>query len=299
MPRLFTRLALTGLIGFVSACASISTSTPPVSVRSELNAAAGDVRPRPAPRAALRAARPEGPGYAIKGATFDADLIFEERDGRPVITYFHDVAGVPTVIAELDLAEDWLTDGVQRFVGRSDRGLDIEVEMVSGPCEVDGRTLARFAQVHAGRTRYEGCAAETGSVISWSERLPGFLDSVAACEAEAAGSAMAFVRGGGGHIIHARVQDGAQVLRYRFGDRGRWECSVEGERARWSVVTEQAEPMPGEGEPVFAPGRLPPPGENCYLYERVQSADGALLGGLGQDVCSGDMAGGTGEPPFG
>ncbi len=286
--RLSARFAAIGLAGFAAACASTS----PGPVGAGFSRSAGGA-------AAPSAVRAEPPGYQVNGSTFSGDLIFEDRGGRPVVIYRHAVDGAPMLIAELDLEAEWLSDGVQRFEGLSDRGVDMEVALTSGPCEVGGRLHARFARIQAGRTVYEGCARETGPVISWSERLPGYLDAVAACEAEAASSSMAFVRRGGGHVIHARSEEGADVLRYRFGERGRWDCTVNGERVRWSVVPERAAAFPDEGDPVFAPGRMPPPGDGCYLYERVQTPDGVLIGALGQDVCSGGMAGQSGQTPFG
>jgi hypothetical protein len=287
-PRLPARFAVIGLSGLAAACAS----TAPGPMTSGFSASGGVA-------AAPSAVRAEPPGYQINGAAFSGDLIFEARGDRPVVIYRHAVDGAPMLIAELDLEAAWLSDGVQRFEGVSDRGVDLEVALVSGPCLEGGRLHARFARVQAGRTVYEGCARETGPVISWSERLPRYLDAVQACEAEAAGSSMAFVRRGGGHVIHARTEEGADILRYRFGERGRWDCAVSGERVRWSVVPERAAALPGEGDPVFAPGRMPAPGDGCYLYERVQTADGVLIGALGQDVCSGGMAGDPGETPFG
>lgn len=283
-------LAAAGLAAFAAACAS-SPSGPPVA--SGFTGSAG------AAGAAPSAARAEPPGYQINGADFAGDLVFEDRSGRPVVVYRHAVDGAPTVIAELDLEPNWLSDGVQRFEGLSDRGVDMEVALVSGPCRAAGRVHARFARVQAGRTVYEGCARETGPVTSWSERLPRYLPAVQACERDAARSSMAFVRRGSGQVIHGRSEGGADVLRFRFGENGRWDCAVSGERVSWSVVPERAPTLPGEGDPVFAPGRMPQAGDGCYLYERVQSADGALIGALGQDVCASDIADAGPGSPFG
>jgi hypothetical protein len=285
-PRPTARCAAVILAGFAAAC----TSTSPQAMTSDLNA--GGAR-------APSAIAAESPGYQINGDTFSGDLIFEDRGGRPVIVYSHAVDGAPTLVAELDLERSWLADGVRRFEGLSDRGVEIEVALVSGPCLSQGRSHARFARVQAGRTTYEGCARETGPVVSWSETLPRYLPAVEACERNAATSSMAFVRGEGGHIVHARSQDGADVLRYRYGERGRWDCSVAEGRVSWSVVNSSAALLPGEGDPVFAPGRMPTAGDGCYLYERVQARDGRLLGALGQDVCTGGLASQSIAAPFG
>jgi hypothetical protein len=244
--QLAARIAIIGLAGFAAACASTSS----LPVASDFGAASSTA-------AAPSAVRTEQPGYQINGVEFSGDLIFEERGGRPVVTYRHAVDGAPMLVAELDLERDWLSDGVQRFEGVSDRGVEMEVALTSGPCEVTGRMHARFARIQAGRTVYQGCARETGPVTSWSESLPRFVASVEACESDATNSSMAFVRRGEAHVIHARTEDGAQVLRYRFADRGRWDCAVTGERVRWSVVPERAQALAGEGDPIFAPGRMP------------------------------------------
>lgn len=283
--RLAARFAALGMAGFVAACAGTS----PGRMTTDFNTGAAANAP-----SAIRA---EAPGYQINGETFAGDLIFEDRRGRPVVMYRHSVDGAPLVIAELDLEERWLSDGVQRFEGVSDRGLDMEVALLSGPCEANGRIHARFARIQAGRTVYEGCARETGPVTSWSESLPRYLGAVAACERAAASSSMAFVRGAGGHVVHARQEGATPVLRYRFGQNGRWDCSVDNGRARFSVVPERAALLPGEGDPVFAPGRMPDAGDGCYLYERVQAPDGDLIGALGQDVCASDMASAPGAMP--
>ena len=287
------RFAIASLAALAAGCAA----TPPRSAVSADHAEPGAAPVTASPAPSARRAEP--PGYQINGDTFSGDLVFEDRGGRPVVTYRHAVDGAPMVIAELDLEANWLSDGVQRFEGVSDRGVAMQVALVSGPCRAAGRVHARFARVQAGRTVYEGCARETGPVISWSERLPSFLDAVQACERDAATSSMAFVRRGGGHVIHARSEGGVEVLRYRFGENGRWDCAVSDTRVNWSVVAESAPALAGEGDPIFAPGRMPQAGDGCYLYERVQARDGALIGALGLDVCSSGLARAAGAAPFG
>lgn len=290
--RHITRFAVLALGGLAAACASPSPPPGPVSSGFAGGSAA---RSESAP---VRMAD-QNAGYQINGEIFSGDLVFEQSGDRPVVTYRHSVDGAPLVVAELDLADSWLADGVRRFEGRSDRGVAIEVELVSGPCRVAGRMHARFARVTAGRTAYQGCARETGPVTRWSEALPRYLGAVQACEADAAASSMTFVRRGVAHVIHARVEDQARVLRYRFGQGGRWDCAVTGERVRWSVVPERAGRLAGEGDPVFAPGRMPPAGEGCYLYERVQTPAGDMLGALGEDVCGGAVGLAPQSAPFG
>ena len=274
MTRL--RLAVSGSIGaLAAACAS-----PGAPLNSAFNTGAASVL------APSQSAAPSLSGFQINGATFAGDLIFTDRGGRAMATYRHAVDGADTLIAEMNLDEGWLVDGARLFEGVSDEGVPISVELVSGPCEVNGRQHARFARIEAGRLSYEGCARETGPMVSWTEALPLLLPAVAACEAEASRSSIAFVRRGGGAVIHAREAGGAAVLRYRFGDSGRWECTVRADRARWSILPDHSAPQVGEGFPIFIPGRMPSAGEGCYLYERVESEDGELIGAIGHDACS-------------
>jgi hypothetical protein len=168
----------------------------------------------------------------------------------------------------------------------SDRGVEVSVELIAGPCRVSGRLHARFATVSAGRLVYDGCAHETGPRVSWTESLPRYLTAVDACETQARQSSMAFARRGDGAIVHARSDGPAAVIRYRYEGSGRWECRVEAGRVSWSVLPDSAGEQPGEGMPVFIPGRVPSAGEGCYLYERVETDDGAVLGALGHDVCT-------------
>ena len=66
---------------------------------------------------------------------------------------------------------------------------------------------------------------------------------------------------------------------------GRVECLVFSRRPEWTVLPDDDPAYPGEGDPVFVPGRLPEQGEGCYLYERVRDRDGELIGALGHDAC--------------
>ncbi|XBQ16164.1 MAG: hypothetical protein ABL308_14575 [Oceanicaulis sp.] len=227
----------------------------------------------------------EPPGYALSGREFAGDLVFSEEGGRPVALYTHAVDGAPTLIAELTPERDWLSDGVRRFEGVSDRGVEVSVEMVSGPCVAGGRTHARFATVQAGRLTYQGCARETGPVISWTETLPDHIAAVNACAADSVTGAMAAVSlAGPPRVVHVR-EDGAPVVRFTFGGTGRWDCRA-GSRISWRVVPDAAPALPGEGAPIFAPGRPPRAGQGCYLWERMVDGEGAVIGAIGEDVCS-------------
>lgn len=277
--RLAPHTAAAALACFAAACTSA-----PLGIVSDFSDS------DPAPVLAPMAQPAQQPGYALTGQTFSGELVFDERAGRVVVLYRHGVDGAPGLVAELDLEDPWLADGVRRFEGVSDQGVTLEVALVSGPCQVNGEVHARFARVTAGRGVYEGCARETGPVLSWTEALPDLLPALAACEADARTSSMAFVPRTDARIVHGRLQEGVGVLRYRFDETGRWDCEYESGRVRWSIVPQSQVPLLGEGQPVLAPGRMPEAGDGCYLYERVQTPDGTLIGALGEDVCSSGFA---------
>ncbi len=276
MATPYSKLALAGSIATLVAACSATTSPAPTS---------GFQIAEPAPAAEIPAP-PETAGFQINGESFAGDLIFEDRDGRVVALYRHAVDGAETLVADLETDPAFLVDGVRRFSGLSDRGVDLTVEMVSGPCQAGGRLHARFATVSVGRLVFDGCAREVGPVTSWSEELPRYFSAIEACETAGNQSSMAFARRGGGAVVHARTQGQTAVIRYHYGESGRWECRVDNGRATWSIVPETAGPQPGEGAPRFIPGRIPSAGEGCYLYERVETEDGDVLGALAHDVCT-------------
>ncbi|MGJ3232911.1 MAG: hypothetical protein ACFE0P_14070 [Oceanicaulis sp.] len=283
------------LIRFAAVCGAVSLAAcTAVAPPSTPDIGQGFTASVPATAGAASAATAASalPGYALAGAAFSGLIEFDEQAGRPLILYQHAVEGAPNLVAELDPAENWLSDGVRRFEGVSDRGVPVTVELVSGQCEAGGRTYARFARVFAGRLSYEGCARETGPHVAWSENLPRFAAPIEACLADSRSSAVATLRAAGpARVLHARTEAGAPVIRFQFGETGRWDCRSGDPRPQWRVVADAAPVLPGEGDPVFAPGRAPNAGEGCYLWEHVRGADGAVIGALGEDVC------GAGAPP--
>jgi hypothetical protein len=264
-----------GFAGLAAACATMTDGGP----ATGFNAGASTANVPADAEAAFS-------GFQLNGPDFAGDLVFEDRGGRAVATYHHAVDGAATLVADMAVDGSWLVDGVRRFEGVSDRGVEITIEMISGPCEASGRLHARFATVSAGRLVYDGCALETGASVSWTESLPRYFSAIEACETQARQSSMAFARRGEGAVVHARSEGRVAVIRYRYEDSGRWECRVDAGRANWSVLPDRAGQQPGEGIPVFIPGRVPAAGEGCYLYERVEAEDGTVLGALGHDVCT-------------
>lgn len=286
-----TRFAAFGGVLLLTAC---TTGAPPPDMAQGFEAGSA------ATTASTGSAGASAPGYVLAGAAFSGLIEFDEQDGRPVILYRHAVDGAPSLVAELDPERSWLSDGVRRFEGVSDRGVPVEVELVSGVCRAGGREHARFVQVRAGRLSYEGCAREVGPSVRWSEALPRYLEPIEACLDASRSSAMASLRAAGpARVIHARGEAGAPVIRFQFGETGRWDCSAGGARPQWSVVAADAPGQPGEADPVYAPGNPPAAGDGCYLWEHVRGEDGAVIGALGDDVCGGAGAGigsGAGAP---
>ena len=281
MACLNSRLGLAGALAMLAAACSTTTQSGPTS-----GFQIADPAPAPAPASTPE----EAAGFQINGETFSGDLIFEEREGRVVALYRHAVDGAEPLVADLETDQAIVIDGVRRFAGLSDQGLGLTIELVSGPCVAGGRMHARFATVTTGRLVFDGCAKEVGPVISWTEDLPRYFTAIAACERAGRESSMAFARRGEGAVVHARTEGRSAVIRYQYAESGRWECSVENGNARWSVLPETARTQPGEGLPRFIPGRVPSAGEGCYLYERVETEDGEILGALAHDVCASSFA---------
>lgn len=280
-----TRFAALGGVLVLTAC----TASPPPA--GDLAQGFDAAPARAAGAASARTSAPAAPGYVLAGAAFSGLIEFEEQDGRPVILYRHAVDGAPALVAELDPEQAWLSDGVRRFEGVSDRGVPVDVELVSGVCRAAGRDHARFARVRAGRLSYEGCAREVGPSVRWSEALPRYVEPIQACLEASRTSAVASLRASGpARVLHARSEDGAPVIRFAFGETGRWDCSAGEARPQWRVVSEDAARLPGEGDPVYAPGAPPRAGEGCYLWEHVRGPDGAVIGALGEDVCGTGVA---------
>jgi len=278
--RKFSLLIAGAAALLVSACATTPAPMAAPSLSTDLNPMASTLSAGGAPAAA---------GYMLSGSQFAGDLRFVDADGHQArAMYAHAVDGGPTVHAELRPDRNWLSDGVRRFTGQSDRGVPITLELEAGPCHLGGRTFGRFVAVFTGRLAYEGCAEETGPQVSWSENLPQYLPMIDACMAATQTSSMAFVRGAGRmQVLHVHNQSDAPVVRMRFGDSGRWDCMLDGARASWRVVSDTAPERPSEADPVYFPGVMPDTGEACYVFERVRDDAGETLGALGYDACLG------------
>jgi hypothetical protein len=231
-------------------------------------------------------------GYEIDGDGFYGDLHFLEEDGVVRALYAHAVEGDVTVHADLRPESHWLSDGVRRFEGYDEDGAPVLVELEAGLCQHNDRRYGRFARIETQAGAYSGCASEIGPQPSWTDALPRYLPIIRTCLDQSQSSSMAFVRGAGrAQVLHVQATGPDAVVRMRFGESGRWDCTLEGEQARWRVVSDDAPVRPGEGDPVFILNAMPEAGEACAVYERVVGEDGETLGALGYDAClSGPMA---------
>ena len=293
MRRLSVRYAgLFGLAMLASACSQ--TLAPPPAPMSSFSAATEPSFTAPSPSLAPRN-RPGGApvsGYEIDGAGFYGDLHFLESEGAVRAVYAHAVEGDVTLHAELRPESQWLSDGVRRFEGYAETGDAVTVELEAGVCTLNGRSYGRFAHVQTASGAFEGCATEVGPQPSWSDALPRYLPMIRACLDQSQSSSMAFVRGAGrAQVLHVQETGPEAVVRMRFGESGRWDCTLERGQARWRVVSNDAPVRPGEGDPVFILDAMPEAGEACAVYERVVGETGETLGALGYDAClSGPLA---------
>ncbi|WP_440959166.1 hypothetical protein ACFELO_03375 [Oceanicaulis sp. LC35] len=293
MRRFFVRYAgLFGLALMASACSQ--TLQPPPAPMASFGVPAEPRAFAPTPSLAPNN-RPDAEpvsGYEIDGAGFYGDLHFLEADGAVRAIYAHAVDGDVTMHAELRPESPWLHDGVRRFEGFAENGDTLVVELEAGVCEMNGRSYGRFAHIETEAGVFQGCASEIGPQPSWSDDLPRYLPMIRTCLDQSQSSSMAFVRGAGrAQVLHVQDNGPDAVVRMRFGESGRWDCSLEGGQTRWRVVSDEAPVRPGESDPVFILNAMPEAGEACAIYERVVDQNGETLGALGYDACmTGPMA---------
>lgn len=275
--KMTVAIRVSALVGLGFLAASCAQTTPAPSLMSSL---------APTLDADASLAPPQAAGYLFSGESFAGDLQFVETDGQARALYAHAVDGAPTLNVELRPDPNWLSDGVRRFEGVSDRGMPISVEMEAGACRTGGQGYGRFVSVQAGTLTYEGCAQETGPYVSWSEGLARHLPKVEACMLASQTSSMAFVRGAGRvQVLHVEEASDSTIVRMRFGESGRWDCTLNEQRASWRIVGDTAPVRMTEADPVFILGEMPAAGEACYVYERVRNAEGEDVGALGYDAC--------------
>lgn len=269
-------LAAAGLACLASACVTAPPSLSPSGFSAQQDVSATLA---PAPRDA------ENAGFEIEGEDFHAVITFREIDGRAAALFSGHGFRAGPVETEFDLTQPWVSDG-ERVYSEGSMLDRVRVSMRTRPCTASGGVWAREASVLVGRLVYLGCARETGPHPSWTENLPALMDDIGQCVSAARNSSMAFVRGSGqAHVLYAGQERAGTRVRMRFGESGRWDC-LTGERGpEFSVVSDRAEPAPGEADPVFIPGAMPDDGEGCYLYEAVHDASGRPAGALAYDVC--------------
>ncbi len=241
----------------------------------------------PAEPAAIRAA-PRGPafagddrpGYLFVGEGWRGRIVFGQPGADAALEYAHAVRGVEVAAGELDFDAPWLAGGVRRFSGETPDGARLEIAMTAGPCEAVGETGGHFVQVNLGAADYAGCAQEIGPAPLWSASIGALLPAIEACRFE--------LDAFGAVVLHAAVVDDAAQVRLRAPNGARFDCTADadGARAQTGFVTPSEPALEGERDPVFIPFEMPEAGEACRLYERVEDAQGRLLGALGHESCA-------------
>lgn len=276
MPVWMRGVAAAGLACLASACVTTQQTLSPTGLSARPDARTMSTT---APREA------ETAGFEIEGADFHAVITFREIDGRAVALFSGNGFRTDRVETELDLTQPWISDGERVYAEGSSQDR-VRVSMQARACSASDGVWAREASVLVGRLVYRGCARETGPHPSWTENLPALMTDIGQCVSAARNSSMAFVRGSGqAHVLYAGQEMAGTRVRMRFGESGRWDCLIGARGPEFSVVSDRAEPAPGEADPVFIPGALPADGEGCYLYEAVYGADGRPVGALAHDVC--------------
>lgn len=267
--------AAAGLASLAAACA---TTQPSLLTPSEFSVRQ-DTSQRLAPAEADLA------GFEIEGDNFHAMIIFRDVDGRAAAQFSGSGFRTGRVETEFDLTQPWIRNGARVYTENSALN-HVQVSMRTRACRASDGVWAREASVLVGRLVYHGCAREAGPHPSWTENLPALMEPISQCTSAARNSSMAFVRGSGqAHVLYAGEERAGTRVRMRFGESGRWDCLVGDRGPEFSVVSDRAEPAPGEADPVFIPGAMPRDGDGCYLYEAVYDASGAPAGALAYDVC--------------
>ncbi len=264
--------------GVACLAAACATTQPSLLSPSDFSARQ-DALPGPAPVEA------ETAGFEIEGDNFHAVITFHEIDGRAAASFSGNGFRTGRVETEFDLTQPWISDGERVYAENSSLN-HVQVSMRTRACPASNGVWAREASVLVGRLVYHGCAREIGPHPSWTENLPALMPQISQCVSAARNSSMAFVRGSGqAHVLYAGEERAGTRVRMRFGESGRWDCLVGDRGAEFSVVSDRAEPAPGEADPVFIPGAMPRDGDGCYLYEAVYDANGAPAGALAYDAC--------------
>lgn len=268
--------AAAGLASLLSACVTTQQTLSPSGFSARHDTPATTA---PAPRDT------ETAGFEIEGEDFHAVIIFQEIDGRAAALFDGNGFRTGRVETELDLSQPWISEGERIYLENASTNR-VQVSMRTRACTASDGVWAREASVLVGRLVYRGCARETGPHPSWTETLPALMPGISQCVSAARNSSMAFVRGSGqAHVLYAGQERAGTRVRMRFGESGRWDCLIGDRGPEFSVVSDRAEPAPGEADPVFIPGAMPRDGDGCYLYEAVYDASGAPAGALAYDVC--------------
>lgn len=224
------------------------------------------------------------PGYVFAGDGWVARLWFRAGESGEVVgLYQHVVSGGGQAQAEVRFGEPWLEDGRRRFEGVTPQGADVEIAMTAGLCESPTGPGSHFAQISIGELDFTGCSVETGPNPPWSARLSRIQPAIEACLTQIRDPDAVAVWG-------APTASGA-LIRFVGADGDRFECAAETRASgrlalRLDPLSEDAVDRPGEGDPVYVPYAMPEAGDGCRLYERVEDAQGRLIGALGYESCA-------------
>lgn len=115
----------------------------------------------------------------------------------------------------------------------------------------------------------------------WSRVLFELMPAINACLRAPVGDLPRVVKAWpmNGGLVRVRIQN---------IDGGRHQCIAPADGSaidQVELLEAEAEPAPGEGNPIFTPAEGAYPGAACFSHQRVESAGGQFLGWLSARVC--------------
>jgi len=223
-------------------------------------------------------------GYVFAGEEWVARLWFETQPSGAVSGFYqHVLDGGGVAQADMAFGEPWLAGGRRRFEGMTPQGASVEITMTAGLCDSRSGPGSHFSQIVIGELTFSGCGIETGPNPPWSAGLARLQPAIEACLTQ--------IRDADAVAIWGASTTRGAIVRFRGSDGRRFDCVAETQISgrlalRLDPVSENDPRRAGEGDPIYVPYAIPAAGDACRLYERVEDAQGRLLGSLGYESCA-------------
>jgi hypothetical protein len=242
----------------------------------------GAWRQAEAVKARVAAARAAGVAVA------DANRVHYACANGATFAVGFDVAGARAVVEFLGREPIVLPqrEGDGRFVYADDhhrlRGEDEEALWQAGDlAQVPCTLAASSTPLRLGPGNYPLFDPATRSADDWSRFLFDLMPAIKTCLREPMGELP--------RVIKAWPMNHGMVgVRLQNIDGGPHQCLAVADDSvveQVDLLEAEAEPAPGEGNPIFTPADGSYPGGACFRHERVETADGRFLGWLSTRSC--------------